>query len=133
MTSDSPKLVFTVNNYYASYVIYDCNQKKIVNSVKNPSGLKIFYGAFTVEDTPLVILRDGQHFDVMNVETNQVYNLLPSIFNIDFLRFTTYWVERQDSDLLHIYALEYSSLTKASQVRKVTRSVKELLELTTKQ
>lgn len=37
-TSTGPKIVFTVNNYYSAFMIYDLQKNEIVSSLKNPSG-----------------------------------------------------------------------------------------------
>ena len=47
-------------------MLYDLNQMKIVNHVKNPSTMATFFGGFVIEGTPLVLVRDAKHIGVYN-------------------------------------------------------------------
>jgi hypothetical protein len=65
-TSTGPKLILTVNDFRSIYMLYDLNQMKIVNHVKNPTTMATFFGGFTIEGTPLVLVRDARHIGVYN-------------------------------------------------------------------
>jgi hypothetical protein len=58
-----------ITDKYSLFLIFDESQKKFVEKAKNPSGSSSFLGGYTIEGTPLVIIRDIEQVSVFNVET----------------------------------------------------------------
>jgi hypothetical protein len=91
-----PKLVFSVNNYVASFLIYDLKEEKLIKQVKNPSGKKFFLGSIPLhglQEAPLTLIRDHQQVSLLNLNTQKPVSLLDSPFEVDNNRVTSYAAE----------------------------------------
>jgi hypothetical protein len=125
-----------VNNHNSAFILFDLVKDSAAGTAPNPSGQKTFLGGHPLKGLPIAIVRDVLNLSVYNAETNRIGR--QSIYSSNMTgiesqaaqRLANFWVEYNGKEIVHIYLLEYKALERTSVILKITRSVRELLEIT---
>lgn len=81
---DKNKLLLAINGN-DHLIMIDCNTKKIITKIINPSPSKLYLSmkkvpGFDYDTCPLVILKDSNKISVVNVVCKQIIEITPCVF-----------------------------------------------------